>query len=1375
MDENNIKQEDIYLMASQAESVESAMDEGLSMETDPMEDIQIQEPPKTKFQVNEIRELRTETGKVFRMSDGTEQAVFYPDAVHVYDETTAAFEEVDNSLVEEEDHRYYRNGRNRFVARFSREEDTDELFSVEKGNCRLSMALKRNKRQKNRGLAARLCKKAEEWGETEALVFESASPGADMEYTVMDNGVKENIVVRERADTYRYSFLIRGENVTAEFLEEEKYMRFCSTATGEEVFCIPAPFMSDAAGMVSTGVFYEMKDTAAGDWQLTVMADSAWMNATERVFPVTIDPQVIVKGNAGLTTYGWNNGNMNILPTHTVGAARYSEESGSSRMYMTFQLPTLPRNPRIQKVELKLYQLDGNQDGSGSPKFGLYQVLGNIFKGSCTPQHADKLMDYETMKVGHCEDREVISYSFDITSVVDAVHASGSTEVKLVLKALDETDTCSWVLLYGSNYGTYVPQITMTYESTYGLNSGYRTHTHDLGRFGQGSIDLASGNLMIQLEDFAWAGNRLPVTLQHQYNSALSNYAYTKTSSIQLRTADFSAMKLGHGWKLNVMQSVTYTTFQHEGKLYAGYVYVDGDGAETYFKESTKTTCDDACSCTYRLYEAVTDEDMLYDYQRRMVIMGSQKYWFDEFGRLTKVMDPYNNHMDITYTAGRITSVTDGAGREFGFGYSSGGFLTSVTAPDGGTVTYNYLGNLLTGVTYPDGRKVNISYANSKLAGVILQTAEASSVYQVVYTFSGDRVTKVTEYGFEDGQMVQGAQSRYTYEVAARRTIVETVEQADPEEGETADRVLKTVYAFDDAGNVLSTYMYSEDTDKVGVEGEGSGIHPYAGEDGAGTVSNADNLLKGHNFETLAGWSRKASNCGDTYISCYPNEKEVKSGKALLWLEPCSKECVGDGVYQVTNTLPAGTYTFSAYLRVVSAFSGGENPGAYIRVTTTDNRVLEESEHIRHTDPQYIRLSSTFELSTEQSVKVEILADGKGIVYADGAQLERNPYMSAYNLMENGNFEAGTTGWKVSAGATTTTETKFNMSRSLKLEGNLDAFRYAYQDVRVHGNRSTRETFTLSGWAKGSGVPDREREGRQAAEFRLRAYFKYSDGSQSDAEWSTAKFSPHTEEWQFASVQFSKPDYKNVDYIRVYCDYGYNAGTAYFDNIQLVRNRVEFGVSESDFAAPQNGETDSGMGETSAEDTAPEFTEYTDKYGNALTETTFTDGEFGTIYRSFGFTSDCNGAENAGNDLIWETDARGLETTYSVDEETSRNEEVTDRCGNKTAYEYDAAGRTTKVTSKTSEDIEVGHVSYAYDTLDNMTEIVRGDGMTYTLGYNAYRNLESIGIAGKTEPLVAYSYKKGNGRLKEIRYANGGSAKAVYNLSLIHISEPTRH
>ena len=125
--------------------------------------------------------------------------------------------------------------------------------------------------------------------------------------------------------------------------------------------------------------------------------------------------------------------------------------------------------------------------------------------------------------------------------------------------------------------------------------------------------------------------------------------------------------------------------------------------------------------------------------------------------------------------------------------------------------------------------------------------------------------------------------------------------------------------------------------------------------------------------------------------------------------------------------------------------------------------------------------------------------------------------------------------------------------------------------------------------------------------------------------------------------------------------------------------------------------------------------------------------------------------------------ATGFSFCYRLNEDTSRNEEVTDRLGNKTAYAYDDAGKTVKVTSKTADDTELANVSYAYDAFDNMTEIVRGDGMKYALAYNAYHNLESIGIVGKDKKLAAYAYKNGSGRLKSIAYANGQVMKASYN------------
>ncbi len=57
---------------------------------------------------------------------------------------------------------------------------------------------------------------------------------------------------------------------------------------GEKVFMIPAPFMTDTAGVYSDKVSYAVRRVDGDRTVLTIIADSDWINAQERVFPVTV-------------------------------------------------------------------------------------------------------------------------------------------------------------------------------------------------------------------------------------------------------------------------------------------------------------------------------------------------------------------------------------------------------------------------------------------------------------------------------------------------------------------------------------------------------------------------------------------------------------------------------------------------------------------------------------------------------------------------------------------------------------------------------------------------------------------------------------------------------------------------------------------------------------------------------------------------------------------------------------------------------------------------------------------------------------------------------------------------------------------------------
>ena len=290
--------EEIYLAPETESSVELAFDEPIEEIENEDIPVMVEAEPKKNVRVSEILDLREGNRKVFRMSDGTEQAVFYPETVHVFNDDTKTFDDVDNTIVEEEDGRHFVCGKNHFKARFSREEENDELFSIESGMHRVTVSAKKNKKHKNHGVKPHVHKKdIEGFERTDMLVFEGIHDGADYEYSVTGNGVKENIVVKEKADVYRYPFVLHMENVTAKFDESNNRVALISNENGEEVFFIPAPFMTDANGIISTAVSYELKNVANGDAMLTVTADSDWINDDGRAFPVVIDPQIHLAGS----------------------------------------------------------------------------------------------------------------------------------------------------------------------------------------------------------------------------------------------------------------------------------------------------------------------------------------------------------------------------------------------------------------------------------------------------------------------------------------------------------------------------------------------------------------------------------------------------------------------------------------------------------------------------------------------------------------------------------------------------------------------------------------------------------------------------------------------------------------------------------------------------------------------------------------------------------------------------------------------------------------------------------------------------------------------------------------------------------------------
>lgn len=438
------------------------------------------------------------------------------------------------------------------------------------------------------------------------------------------------------------------------------------------------------------------------------------------------------------------NGMMVFLTENSSGKLDYTEPKvgASERCYIDLSMPSLPKNPRIKNAKIILTQKStvGSIETFGG--FCLYAANAPVGYDMIPPSEGE-LLDYKTVKVG---DEEHIVYTFDITKMIDMYLAGEQSYLSLVLKGKNENSQAeSYCTFYTPNESEFDSCFTVIYDTDYAVNTAYCTHSLDFGRYGRGGVDLLKGNLMLELDAYSWGGNRMPVTIKWLYNSVLADSQFTCNYTDRLYTADFSPMKLGYGWRLNLMQSMIFSDFMMDGAVYDGYIRMDEMGDETYFIPSDETG----------IYVMAGDEKIKYNSVTSILDLGNEKHHFDTVGRLVKIVDEYENEMNIMYTNERLSKVTDGIGRVFSFGYDMEGRLLSVMDPDGYFYDFSYLGDQLLGITSPDQCACVMYYTEDKLTEIKFLDMNGSD-YKVSLDYNGDRVQTVTEYGGNDGEMVQG-------------------------------------------------------------------------------------------------------------------------------------------------------------------------------------------------------------------------------------------------------------------------------------------------------------------------------------------------------------------------------------------------------------------------------------------------------------------------------------------------------------------------------------------------------------------------------------------------------------------------------------------
>ncbi|MDQ2629574.1 MAG: DNRLRE domain-containing protein [Actinomycetota bacterium] len=297
----------------------------------------------------ELKDRRTANSRTFALPNGLRRTRIYQTPIHYRDES-GDWKPISNDLLPTSDGAL-QNGPNRFDLRLP-DRLTAEPVRLAVGDHWVS----------SRPVDSPVA---------EASVVEDVvrygAPGAPMaiEFSPLPSGVKEEIVLSDRDQPSRYDFELDaskglGPTLTAagaiEFREE----------SGKAVVVLPPPTMYDShpkQPSVSSDIRYELDAIEGGGWRLSVVADPRWLEDDGRVFPVVIDPTLVVPAPALDCTF-WNGAYWNPDGGAACATSGYKwlnaivelgEIDSLSRSLLKFNLGTIPSTSQVTAATVGLH------------------------------------------------------------------------------------------------------------------------------------------------------------------------------------------------------------------------------------------------------------------------------------------------------------------------------------------------------------------------------------------------------------------------------------------------------------------------------------------------------------------------------------------------------------------------------------------------------------------------------------------------------------------------------------------------------------------------------------------------------------------------------------------------------------------------------------------------------------------------------------------------------------------------------------------------------------------------------------------------------------------------------------------------------------
>ena len=282
-----------------------------------------------------------------------------------------------------------------------------------------------------------------------AVLYNNVSGDDDVQFTVQQDGVKEDIVLASWSGKHRFSYVLQVDDYDVR-LEHNQIRVYEHAESHDPLFVIAAPIMVDASGASSDAITLSM-NRLGNQYHVTVDADASWLADSSRVFPVKVDPTVTVGRDRIVNTVtssvhgryeGRSYGYVGYMTACSIGmCGRWDvKDPGKTRMLLQINYDfahSIPSEARIDSATLDLYEYTA--PGFMGTQFAAYRLKQPLDIWSATWDSSVNV-DREIAGAHAISGKRIGMHHFDIRETVNGWVHGLFNNYGLMVAAVNEQD-----------------------------------------------------------------------------------------------------------------------------------------------------------------------------------------------------------------------------------------------------------------------------------------------------------------------------------------------------------------------------------------------------------------------------------------------------------------------------------------------------------------------------------------------------------------------------------------------------------------------------------------------------------------------------------------------------------------------------------------------------------------------------------------------------------------------------------------------------------------------------------------------------------------------------------------------------------------------